>query len=58
MAIELYNLKSDPAEQADISAFYPEIVKQMEAIMIEEHTTPTIDRFKMTQLGDVLTQGN
>lgn len=55
MTLELYNLKDDPAEQNNIAAAHPDIIKKMEAIMVKEHTAATIDRFKMTQLGDVMT---
>lgn len=53
MNIALYNLEEDPREQNDISAQHPEIVKKIEKIMIEQHTTPEIDRFKMKELGDI-----
>uniref|UniRef100_UPI0040477ED8 arylsulfatase n=1 Tax=Roseivirga sp. TaxID=1964215 RepID=UPI0040477ED8 len=56
MAIELFNLATDPAEQTDIAAFHPDIIKHMEEIMIKEHTSAQLDRFKMTQLGDVLSK--
>ncbi|MFT7380150.1 MAG: arylsulfatase A-like enzyme [Roseivirga sp.] len=56
MTIELYNLKTDPAEQKDIAALHPDIIKHMEGIMIKEHTSAQLDRFKMTQLGDVLSE--
>jgi len=55
MKVELYNLKDDPAEQNDIAAYHPDIIKKMENIMVEEHTSATLDRFKMTQLGDIMT---
>lgn len=57
MAIELYNLKDDPAEQNDIASAHPDIVKHMEEIMIKEHTSAELDRFKITQLGDIMTEG-
>ncbi|MFT7033819.1 MAG: arylsulfatase A-like enzyme [Cyclobacteriaceae bacterium] len=53
MEIELYNLKDDPAEQNNIAAENPNIVSQIERIMVEQHTTATIERFKIEQLGDV-----
>lgn len=52
MNIALYNLETDIQEQNDIAADHPEIVKQMEEIMIREHVEAANDRFKMTQLGD------
>lgn len=36
--IELYNLANDPSEQNDVSAKHPEIVAEMKAIMLSEHT--------------------
>ena len=36
--LELYNLKSDPAEKQNIAAAHPDIVKRIEAIMTAEHT--------------------
>lgn len=35
---ELYNLRDDPAERADIAAGHPHIVKQLETLMREQHT--------------------
>lgn len=55
MTLELYNLKDDPAEQNDLAEAHPDIIKKMEDIMVKEHTSATLDRFKMTQLGDVMT---
>ena len=36
--LELYNLKSDPAEKQNLAAAHPDIVKRIEAIMTAEHT--------------------
>ena len=36
--LELYDLKSDPAEKQNIAAAHPDIVKRIEAIMSAEHT--------------------
>ncbi|AWV98580.1 arylsulfatase [Arcticibacterium luteifluviistationis] len=52
LAIELYNLKTDLTEQHNIAAEHPEIIKEMEAIFIKEHTVPAINKFKMAALGD------
>ncbi len=54
MKIELFNLDNDIQEQIDVAAEHPDIVKQMEEIMIKEHVPAINDRFKMKQLGDVL----
>ncbi|MDN5210874.1 arylsulfatase [Fulvivirgaceae bacterium BMA12] len=53
MDIALYNLAEDPAEQQDVAEENPDIVKRIRQIMINEHTQPHINRFKMAQLGDV-----
>lgn len=42
MRIELYNLKLDPAETADVSAKYPDIAGRIATIMREQHT-PSAD---------------
>jgi len=52
MTLELYDLKSDPAESNDVAAQNPDIVAQIEAIMKREHTPAELDRFKIKQLGD------
>jgi arylsulfatase A-like enzyme len=39
--LELYDLKSDPAEKQNIAAAHPDIVKRIEAIMTAEHTPST-----------------
>jgi arylsulfatase A-like enzyme len=36
--VELYNLAKDPAEQYDVSAKHPDIVAEMKANLISEHT--------------------
>jgi len=52
MKIELYNLKTDPVEENDVSAQHPDIVKKIEQIMKREHTPAELERFKIKQLGD------
>jgi len=52
MAVELYDLEVDIREQKNVATVYPEVVKRIEAIMIKEHTSATIDRFKIKQIGD------
>jgi len=50
LAIELYDLKSDPNETTDVAARHPEIVARMEKVMAEQHTAselfpfPVLDR--------------
>ena len=52
LTIELYNLNNDLAESNDVADQHPEIVAQIQEIMEKEHTPPTLDSFKMEQLGD------
>jgi len=52
MSIELYNLDDDPVENKNVAEEHPEIVKQIEQIMLQEHTEARINRFKIEQLGD------
>ena len=52
LEIELYDLSIDPREENNVANEYPEIVKQIEGIMLQEHEAPEIDRFKMPALGD------
>jgi len=51
--IELFNLAEDVQEQNNVARQHPEIVKKLEQIMKQEHTVPSIERFKMKSLGDV-----
>jgi arylsulfatase A-like enzyme len=53
MEIELYNLKTDPTEQTDVATENPEVVSRIADLMKQEHTSAQIERFKITQLGDV-----
>ena len=48
--IELYNLKEDIQELDNVAAEYPEIVKQMELILKEEHSPAQLERFRMEAL--------
>ena len=52
MTLELFNLEDDIQEQNDVAAEHPKIIKQMEEIMVTEHTPAASDRFKMKLLGD------
>ena len=56
MKIELFNLKDDIAETKDVSEQYPKIVAKIEAIMKKEHSPAEIDKFKIKELGDLLSQ--
>ena len=52
--IQLYNLEEDIKEEHNLAEQYPEIVKKIVEIMQQEHTQPTIERFKMEAIGDVM----
>ncbi|MDF2191435.1 arylsulfatase [Paraflavitalea sp. CAU 1676] len=41
----LYDLEKDPREERDLAAQYPDIVRRMEAIMLNEHHTPEVSKF-------------
>jgi len=53
MHIELYDLSQDTLEQNDLSEDYPEVLAQIQQIMVAEHEEATNNRFKIPQLGDV-----
>jgi len=44
--VNLYNLETDPREQYDLKDKYPAIVKQMQDIMVREHTDQPKEMFK------------
>ena len=50
--IELYNLETDMVEKKNIAKLHPDVVKQIERIMIQEHEPATSSKFKIKQLGD------
>ena len=52
MTIELYNLEDDLREEHDVADEHPEVVAEIEAIMVREHVPATIERFKIKELGD------
>ena len=52
MAIELYDLSIDLRELDNVADKHPDIVKQIEKIMLEAHSPSQISKFKMKQLGD------
>ncbi len=52
MDLELYNLKTDPREQFDVSAAHPEVAAKIKAIMESEREPAVLERFKIKQLGD------
>jgi arylsulfatase A-like enzyme len=50
MKIKLFDLDKDIQEQHDVADQHPDIVKQIEQIMIKEHHTPAVDGFRMKAL--------
>ena len=50
--IKLYDLKTDPREERDVSSENPDIIKEITAIMSKEHTPSQIARFHIPVLGD------
>ncbi len=44
--IQLYDLKTDPAEGRDVAAQHPEIVARIERVMASEHTDSPLWRFR------------
>ena len=50
--IELYNLDEDIKEENNVASEHPDVVERMRVMMTREHTTATIDRFKLEALGD------
>jgi len=53
MKIELYNLEKDLKEKNNISDQHPNIIKEIENIMLLEHEPAELDRFKFRQLNDL-----
>ncbi len=50
--LELYNLKSDPAEEKNVAAGNPAMVKKIEAIMVREHSpSPYYDTLEFSKGG-------
>ena len=50
--LELYDLKSDPAEKHDLAAAHPDIVKKLEDIMVAQHTpSPHYDAPEQSEKG-------
>jgi arylsulfatase len=50
LELELYNLEEDIQEQHNVAADHPEIIRQMEFILKEEHATARLGRFRMEAL--------
>lgn len=52
LRVQLYNLEEDITEQFDVSDRYPEVVREIERIFVQEHTPAENERFRIKQLGD------
>lgn len=52
LSIELYDLSSDIAETRNVATENPDIVREIERIMLEQHKASEVDRFKFEILGD------
>ena len=48
--LALYDLSTDPKEQNDLAAQYPEIVQKIENFMDQAHTTPKQEKFRIPVL--------
>ena len=52
LEIELYNLETDIQEQFNMAARHHDVLEKIETIMKREHDPSSLDRFKISQLGD------
>jgi arylsulfatase len=52
LKLALYDLESDLREENDVSAQHPDVVRQMERLMLDARVPPTLDVFKLKPLGD------
>ncbi|MFV0591993.1 MAG: arylsulfatase [Draconibacterium sp.] len=52
LKLELYDLSTDIQELNDVSEQHPDIIGQMEEIMLNEHQMAGLGRFRMKVLGD------
>jgi len=50
--VELYNLSVDIAEEKDVAASHPEIVKRIEQIMLDEHEKHPLKRWQLQGIDD------
>jgi arylsulfatase len=50
LKIQLFNLKKDIQEQHNVADQHPEVVRKIKHIMLQEHTIPTVDAFRMKAL--------
>jgi hypothetical protein len=50
--VELYDLSTDVAEERDVASDNPEVVKQIEKIMIAEHEKHPLKRWQLPGIDD------
>ena len=53
LELELYNLEEDLQEQQNVAGEHPDILRRMEEIMKQEHTSPELERFRMEALDTI-----
>ncbi|MBT8183418.1 MAG: arylsulfatase [Eudoraea sp.] len=56
--LELYNLETDPTEQNDLAAAYPEIIQKAATIFRREHRNATINKFRIRAIENGLVPQN
>jgi len=52
LALELYDLSNDPAEQENVASRHEDIVRRMEKIMLKEHVPAETGLFRFKTLGE------
>ena len=52
LEIALFDLESDPQELTNVADQHEELVEQIKQYFAQEHTEPSIQRFRMAALGD------
>lgn len=50
LELELYNLSTDPTEKNNVARQHPEVIKEIEKIMKQAHTTPAVASFLLPAL--------
>jgi len=53
LELELYKLEEDLQEQYNVAGEHPDMVRKMEQIMSQEHTSPELERFRMEALDEI-----
>lgn len=50
LEIELFDLENDLTCQNNVADQFPEVIQKIEAIMLKEHVTSTVDRYKISAI--------